>query len=162
MPADSLGYFSTPRPVYDDSLCGRRLRMGQPFLLIIAILVHFIYIECFSNLFTYISESARITMCTLELVLHLSTALQIWPSNGFCLSFHLVFFSSLLLYHLDLLFFLWLILIFSPHWNQTLLLTFISGKQLLETEARVLMFQYTTGGDANWENRSLAICLYYA
>lgn len=65
--ADSLGYFSTRGPVYDDSLCGRRLRKGQPFLFIIAIPMHFIYIECFSNLFTFISESARITTCTTEL-----------------------------------------------------------------------------------------------
>lgn len=50
--SDSLGYFSTLGPVYDDSLCGRKLRKGQSFLFIIAILVHFIYIEGFSNLFT--------------------------------------------------------------------------------------------------------------
>lgn len=64
--ADSLGYFATRGPVYHDSLCGKRLRKGQPFLFIIAILMRFIYIECFSNLFTFSSESARIT-CTTEL-----------------------------------------------------------------------------------------------
>lgn len=65
--ADSLGYFSTLGPVSDDSLRARRLRRGQPFLFIIAILMHFIYIERFSNLFTSIIESARITTGTLEL-----------------------------------------------------------------------------------------------